>query len=117
MLTHHALDGVSQGARRISVTAATGRQENKPRMATTIGEALCGYWTEVLDVVGHDRPLLASRHIEYSAVGSLRQVRTLAHCLDVEPALTQDTCDLVRELLIEQRLHVASARRPASQAA
>lgn len=96
MRAHHALDGISQGTRRISVAAATGRKQNKPRVATTIGEALCGYWAEVLDVVSHDRSLLARRRVEYVAIGSLRQVRTLAHCLDVEPTLTQDARDLVR---------------------
>lgn len=65
-------------------------------MAPTVDEALCGYWAEILDVVGHDRSLLACRRVEHIAIGSLNQVRPLAHRFDIESTLTQDARDLLR---------------------
>lgn len=96
MCAQHVLDGVSQRTRRISVAAAASRKQNEPRVTATVGEALRGQWAKILDVVGHDRSLLACRCVKYVTVGSLRQVRTLAHRFDIEPPLTQDVRNLVR---------------------
>ena len=82
MSSHQTLDGISQHA---PVAARSRRlradKRNKPRMTATIDEALCGYRAEVLDVVGHDRALLACRRVEYLAIGSLHQIRTLSTLL------------------------------------
>jgi hypothetical protein len=96
MRAHQALDGVSQCTGRGSVATATGRKQNKPRVTATVDEAFRGYWAEVLDVVGHNRSLLACRRVEYVSIGSLHQIRTLTHRFDVEATLTQDARYLVR---------------------
>jgi len=86
-------------------------------MTTTVGEPLGGDWPKVLDVIGHDRALLACGGIQNFAVKGLHQVVAVSDGIDVESTFSQHPRDLGRELLIEQRLHEARACLPASEAA
>lgn len=117
MRAHRGLDGVGQRARRGTAAATVCGQEDEASVTPAIREPLRRERTEVLDVVGHHRPLLARCRVEDIAVGCLHQVRALGDSLDVQATPPQDSRYQGRELLVEQRLHVASARLPASQAA
>jgi len=86
-------------------------------MPSAIGETFSGDRTKVLDVVGDDCPSLAIRAVEHLMIRLLNQIGTLHHCLCVQSAIAQQTCYCRREMLIQQHLHEASARWPASQAA
>jgi hypothetical protein len=86
-------------------------------MTAAVCQTLGGDRPEVLDVVGDDRSLLDGCQVDYLAVRCLRQVGSLPDGLDIQSPLPQDSCYSGRELLVEQRLHEASASFPASQAA
>ncbi len=96
MRTHQRLDRVGQRTRRVSIAVATSRNQNKPRVLATVGEARRCHWAEVLDVVCHDRSLLACSRVENLSVGNFFQIRTLTHRFNVKPALTQEAGDLMR---------------------
>lgn len=72
---------------------------------------------EVLDVVGHQRPLLRCRDVHHLLVGAGDEARSLLGRPRIQVSLAQEAGDLSRELLVEQAPQGRSARCPACQAA
>lgn len=72
---------------------------------------------EVLDVVGHERPLLRCRDVHQLLVGAGDEAGSLLDRLRIQVSLAQEAGDLPRELLVEQAPQGRSARCAACQAA
>ena len=72
---------------------------------------------EVLDVVGHQRPLLSCRDVHQLLVGAGDEVRSLLNRVRIQVPLAQESSYLPRDLLVEQASQGLSARCAACQAA
>ncbi len=88
MCTQDALNRIGQRSCRIAATTAACRQQDQARMATTVCQALGCDRTEVLDVIGHNRTLLARRRVDDLAIRSLDQIGALSRGHDIQAAFS-----------------------------
>src|ERR1039458_6841593 len=101
--TRRSSDALSRSGR--SVTAST----STPRLRSS--------WAEVTEVVSEHRAFLLHGERHQTLVRRPEQIWPLGDRLHIYSAPAKLLGDLHRELLVEQRLHEASACWPATQAA
>ena len=114
---HHRLDRIGQRSRGGPIASSIRGQQDQACMLLALRESLGGDWAEVTEVVGDDRAVLLHADLHQTLVRRLEQIWPLGDRLHICSAPAKLLGDLHRELLVEQRLHEASALCPASQAA
>ena len=93
------------------------RNQDQTSVRSSLGQPFSCKRPKVLDVVGDHCTVLSRRCSKDNPVAASDQVTPFCHGNDVVAGLAQPGCDQRRQLLVDERLHTSSARRPATAAA
>ena len=86
-------------------------------MYSALSEPLSGKGTEVLHIVRDYGTVFSGRQLEDLAACASHKIGAVGDGLDVVASVPEPSGNLGRELLVEERPHAPSARRPAAMAA